>query len=98
MPNLKPVLMLTENRMLASTKGGDQYYLVEEDGSQERIPLEKACQIFMRNQGKPGSKPPKVSPKSHADMPEWKQKLHRTLGIIEDSDPDPDDELPEYSH
>jgi len=97
MPNLKPVLMLTNNRMLASTESGDMYYLVEEDGSQERISVEKACQVYLSNQGRKGAKPPKRIRKDVGNMPAWKRKLHTSLGILDESEPDPDDELPEYA-
>jgi len=104
MPNLKPVLMLTDNQMLASSTQGDQYYLVDENGRSEKIPLERACKIYLDNKDRPGSEPPDSPPETDPSMPEWRRKLNETLGIANrainarrvDPPQDLEDDLPEY--
>jgi len=89
--SLIPLARVGKGATLSSAGGGDQYYVVESDGSSNKVPLEKACKLYIDASEKgdllwnrsPKKKRSK-SPSSESSSKAWRDELRQKLGYKDD--------------
>ena len=86
-----PLAKVKRGVTLSSSSAGDQYFLVKTNGSSDKIPLEKACKLYIaakekgdllwgRSSTKKGSKKKATTTKSHTSSQAWRDELREKLG------------------
>ncbi len=94
--NLVKLAKVKRGVTLCSSSSGDQHFLVNVKGSAEKIPLEKACQLYIaaKKKGdllwnrspKTNSPDPIQRPATHPESSKaWRDELREKLGY--DADP-----------
>jgi len=74
------ILEVEDGRLLVSSQGGDQYFLMDQDGQTEKLDLLTAVRIYNRNKGSDNENVIQTLVDDLDGAFSWRERLQNRLG------------------